>query len=614
MGRPAGIVARSAFRLAGACALPALLLSGLADCYQSDEGTAPPRNEFYFPVGLQVSAGGNVLYAVNSNFDLQYNGGTLQSYDLRQLRHDTVRVIADPRQAAAGPPETRVPVLDIPPAGDLPCPDQGRPGETLGETCAPPVDSTFYVRNSAIVGAFATDLLLSKPPSALLPQTPQTDPNEVLSTGERTYDRLFAPVRGNASVTWASVVRDNADVRPLPWSNKTEPPPYYAPYVLRCGQDGLGRCDGGHSAGSNSDELGNTRKITMPGEPFGVTISEDGASLLVTHQNEQKTSLFATGLSRNDPREQNPDVDSAPPPHLDFILEGVPIGGVGVAPVPHDRQGWASDPVSFPRPSYLQTSRFAAQVALVRQYPDSFGRTMPSTPLRPFLDQEAVFPVSVGAGGTDSRGIVIDPTPRLACKARVAPVDLAQGRDSAKVAADLEQCARRPARVFIAHRTPASVLMGEVGSAPGPGERYDPDRIVLHTMLPVSTGPSKLYLAPVVERDGRYGLRLFVVCFDSATVFVFDPENGALENVIRTGLGPFAMAFDPFDMAAVARHDLVPPDTFDTSVGHLYRFAYLASFTNSFVQIIDLDNAVGGGKTYERVVFTLGRPTTPKGS
>src|ERR1700746_3319529 len=63
-------------------------------CYSAGGGTAPPTSTFYFPVGLAVSAGGNVLYAVNSDFDLQWNGGTLQSYDLNQIRQDTVAMIA----------------------------------------------------------------------------------------------------------------------------------------------------------------------------------------------------------------------------------------------------------------------------------------------------------------------------------------------------------------------------------------------------------------------------------------------------------------------------------------------------------------------------------------
>ena len=57
----------------------------------------------------------------------------------------------------------------------------------------------------------------------------------------------------------------------------------------------------------------------------------------------------------------------------------------------------------------------------------------------------------------------------------------------------------------------------------------------------------------------------------------------------------------------------VPVDARDPGIRR-YRFAYLASFTQSFVQVIDLDNAVPNPATYERIVYTLGRPTNPKGS
>jgi len=126
-----------------------------------------------------------------------------------------------------------------------------------------------------------------------------------------------------------------------------------------------------------------------------------------------------------------------------------------------------------------------------------------------------------------------------------------------------------------------------------------------------------LYLAPVVDRDGRYALRLFIVCFDSAVVFVYDPEAGAIENIIHVGAGPFAMAFDPFDMEDVALRKTVPTDDARSPGTGLkkYRFAYVASFTNSFMQVLDLDNnRPGHENTYETIVFTLGTPTAPKGS
>src|SRR5271165_4437383 len=132
-------------------------------CYTAGNGTPPPMNSFYFPTGLAVSGGGNVLYAVNSDFDLQWNGGTLQSYDLYKVRQDAAALVNANLLRASSPP-AGIPFVDTwlqdclnqpPPA------DQAQLGVQLLQGCAPPVDSTQYVRDAAIVGAFASTLQLS---------------------------------------------------------------------------------------------------------------------------------------------------------------------------------------------------------------------------------------------------------------------------------------------------------------------------------------------------------------------------------------------------------------------------------------------------------------------
>lgn len=579
-------------------ALVAALGVGVS-CYDTGDGRAPPVNSFYFPVGLKVSHGGTVLYAVNSNFDLQFNGGTLQSYDLRLVRQHVLKAIANPA-------DPELPLIRPGTPGACPetppvyrAPGEGR--QPLGETCAPPVDSRFYFRDAAVIGAFATDLLLSQPNDRLVWQLPKTHADDVLPAPAPTlFDRLFVPVRGNATLTWASVERDNFESQPSRDSTKAT----YAPFRVSCGQDSAGRCDALHQVGEDPDEPGNSRRITLPGEPFGAAISEDGASLVMTHQNETRTTLFSTGLARDR------DDATARNPAIEFVVDQVPFGGVGIANVPHDPDAFLGA-ASLPRPAFLQTSRAVPEVSLIRQYADEQGGVGASIP-RPFLDVEAAFPITASAGGTDSRGIVIDPTPRLACKARVAAAGALSVADRDR---EIAACARKPARAFIANRTPAALLVGDLGVSEGVDGAYDPDRLTIHTSVPLSAGASKVYLAPIVDRDGAYALRVFVVCFDSATIFVYDPDAGALENVIRVGVGPFALAFDPFTFDDVARHAQVPIDARDQALGlRRYRFAYLASFTQSFVQIIDLDNAIPQSTTFERIVFTLGPPTNPKGT
>jgi len=45
-------------------------------------------------------------------------------------------------------------------------------------------------------------------------------------------------------------------------------------------------------------------------------------------------------------------------------------------------------------------------------------------------------------------------------------------------------------------------------------------------------------------------------------VFVYNPDTQQLENVIRVGLGPFAMAFDPFTFEDVAANKKVEVQAF----------------------------------------------------
>jgi YVTN family beta-propeller protein len=592
-------------------ALGVLATCAAPGCYSTGDGTAPPPNQIYFPVGLGVSRGGNVLYIANSDFDLQWNGGTMQSYDLHLIREHVVLSIDDPnnRNLPLVRPATGV-TCDTP-SQDVPVYQTDGSGQRqpLGETCAPPVDGSIYVRDSATIGAFATDLQLAKPRSACVPDTsPRLFPGcsdidcAVGSHCERSAgsDRLFIPVRGDASLTWADITPDDPTSAPA----EDDTADKYAPFRLDCGTRSAGRCDAAHHAGNDGNEPGNTRQITMPGEPFGMAQSEDGTIIAITHQTDTKVSLLSTGL----------DVVRANPA-LQFVLDGVASGGNGIYAIPHDPQ--AFDTSQIPHPAFLETSRASTDISLLRYYSDE-GYTVPTggglSGPRPFLVKEGVFTLSANAGGTDSRGIVIDPTPRTVCKSLVPPAG--PGRPQSAVAVDLGNCARLPARVYFANRSPASIIVAEVGepSAAGDGT-YDPDRLQVFGNIPLSFGPSKLYLAPIVDADGNYALRLWVVCFDSQSVFVIDPNTNAVENILRVGAGPFALAFDPFDLDEAALHRKVPADSREPGLDlKRYRFAYLASFTKSYVQVIDLDNSRTKKDTFEKVVYTLGLPTLPKGS
>ncbi len=542
-----GLLLRAGQILLGAAAIGAAIPS----CYSAGTGSGPPPNSFYFPVGLAIPPDGRFLYVVNSDFDLQYSGGTLQQYDLLRLRGDAQSLIDANLSGGC---------TLLPPA----------PGVPLGQRCAPPVDSTGYVVDHVTIGAFATDLQVSVAPGPTR--------------------RLFAPVRGVAALTWVDLDASGN---------------------IQCGQslqDPERRCDSNHNTGNLPD---NSRQITMPGEPFGMAQTEDGVAVAITHQTDTKTSLLSTGLGAGPAECTGASGDGCP--SLDFVLNGLPTGGVGIAAVPHDLVDACGpntpDQLPCPGPAFLETNHSSAQIDLLRYYSDD-GSSLH----RPFLQLEASFPITSNALGTDSRGIAIDPTPRIACKKRLGdnpPQEL------------LTACARLPARVFFASRTPPALGIGEIGEYPTTGTgTYNPDQLVLTGNVPLPIGPSQVYLAPIVNAQGAFELRVFVVLFDSSQIAVYDPVQGAVERYIDMGPGPFGMAFDPF-LAAVDDPDA--PGGPWTWVGEQrevatlkppyngYRFAYAASFTHSFVQMIDLDASRPTGQTFERTVFTLGQPTVPKG-
>jgi hypothetical protein len=657
---------RISVALRAVCALTAVaavgaLASVAPACYSGGGGTAPPTNTFYYPTGLAVSAGGHVLYAANSDFDLQWNGGTLQSYDLASVRRDAAALLLAnfaPLQGDGSVPAGNLWGSSSQPATQIPwlpnCLEdaavtyQGN-RIPLGQACAPPVDSTRYIQDSAVIGAFVTDMAMV-PLSITSPAPNVNGPT-----------RMFAPVRGDATITWADLTYD------APGSL----PPYIAgpdagadasflpsAFHIQCGQSTSDLiCDGEHHTNATSPT--DTRQETLPGEPFGIALTEDGTVIAVTALTEPMTSLLLSGFNPPPPQadagedaaessglaavvdggaaDATTNLDAGlgvsaglptiSQPTMEFVLNGVPNAGQALVAVPHDIDSPvpacerlpANTTIRCVRPAFLETFSDAAEVDLLRYYSDD-GSSL----VRPYFLREQTFSIDVNQPGTDSRGIVIDTSPRLACKARLGAHPLT---------AQLQTCAEIPARVFFANRTPSSLVVGEIGEMSPTGDgSYNPDQLKLLTSVPVLSLPTRVYLAPIISTSGQLELRVFVVNYDSSTIQIIDPNDPdlALVDTLYVGAGPFAMAFDPFTMEDVVGSSLgLPPpggawpelstDPNVTQPGlpgvlpslNRYRFAYVASFTDSYVQVIDLD---ARSPTFEAVVYNLGYPTPPKGT
>ena len=97
---------------AGCLAAAALLVPG---CYIGNQGQDPPTNRLYFPTGLVTSPGRTALYIANSDFDLQFNGGTVVAFDLGRMRDRVLKPLLAGLVAGMGAAACAKPNLDLGP-------------------------------------------------------------------------------------------------------------------------------------------------------------------------------------------------------------------------------------------------------------------------------------------------------------------------------------------------------------------------------------------------------------------------------------------------------------------------------------------------------------------
>src|SRR5688572_33203323 len=62
------------------------LVTMLVGCFPPGEGVEVPLDDVYFPTGLTLDTDASYLFVVNSDFDLQYNAGSVQTWNLATLR------------------------------------------------------------------------------------------------------------------------------------------------------------------------------------------------------------------------------------------------------------------------------------------------------------------------------------------------------------------------------------------------------------------------------------------------------------------------------------------------------------------------------------------------
>jgi hypothetical protein len=504
--------------------------TSLGGCFAPGEGVEVPQEEIYFPVGLAMDTDASHLFVVSSDFDLRYNGGAVQSYALDEL------LLSLPQTCGTDQDCTKDAALPV-------CGSEGLCEESAAANArACPGDEPELEVHEKLLYPTRCAAIRQKPvkggsakigafaTDAVLRSRPDVDED-----GDGTSDyppgapeRLFIPVRGDTTLHWLDVDRG----------------------TLECGQSrNDGDCDSAHRAGQEPAKE-NTRGLSLAAEPFAIDSNELGTTIVVTNQTTGTASLFVNDWSSSGPL-------------LRFALasERIPSRPVGIVSLPQTDASRVS-----PTPdAFLMTFRNSSQVRLVRFADDGV-----STPEREYLVDNGGVSINANSVGDDSRGIAIDPSARELAVSRCG--DDQACRDTA---------ALTPIDVYVANRAPASLLIGRTR----PPLEYP----FFFQSLPLTVGPSRVVVGKVRTPSGELETRVFVICFDSRRIFVYDPKRSRFEAEILTGRGPHAVAVD------TARSLL-----------------YVGHFTDSFVGVFSLN--LMAPASYGTMLGMLGQPKAPRAS
>jgi len=571
-------------------ALSAVLL---CSCFSPGDGEPPPLQSIYFPTGLALDTPPDAnpadpnapkaehLFVASSDFDLQYRASALASYDLEKVE-SALPVACNTDADCTGDrvgnrdglvcdtPSAQVPSLNpsyfcVPEMATTPCAhgERSAADQLLYTGRCNSIPTSDVIADTVEIGAFATDLVFRNRPASANADMQAHD----------YVGRLFSPVRGDATLHWIDV---NGG-------------------ALDCGQSNTsdGSCDAHHRIGDDEDTESPNSLREEP-EPFGIAVDDQAANIAVTSQTTGSVSLFVNHWDT-----------TLGYPELVSIVGGLPSAPVGVAALP--------TPLPTPstyEPGFLVVYRNAAQVDLLRVHqttPDEHS-IIDGEYYRRTLTRAGTALITANSVGSDSRSIVIDDGAREAAYAACDAANCAGKQDTADGAA-LSECRAMYAscyqkgptpNVYVANRTPASLLVGSF--TPDPAYAAGSSELPAFTdSLPLTLGPSRVILGKVrvpsnapnatPDPSGSYVLeqRVFIVCFDSRKIFVYDPQRRLLESIVSTGRGPFALAVDE----ARGR-------------------AYLAHFTDSYLGVISLDQRFP--QTYAAIVASIGVPTQPRAS
>jgi DNA-binding beta-propeller fold protein YncE len=201
-----------------------------AGCPATGDEIRPPRDQLYFPTGMDISPDQRTLFVANANSDLRYDSGAIEILDLNRIDD-----LIEQWLTSGQPPDGTDCEVDLAVPYTLVC------------------DESEAIRadGGVRIGNFATEL-------------------KVQTLEDEGALRLFVAVRGDPSLTWVDY-----DVEER---------------TLYCGEDDddFPECDEAHRLLQIRDD---EDLPTFPDEPFGLFVDSQNGYAVVTHLSNAAVSL-----------------------------------------------------------------------------------------------------------------------------------------------------------------------------------------------------------------------------------------------------------------------------------------------------------------------------------
>jgi hypothetical protein len=497
----------------------ALTLASVAACSLSQEGVMPPADTFFFPSSGFMAPEGRWLYVANSNADLRYNDGTLVTVNVGEDLGYQVGAASD-RQRSWGACAQADYVNPLPRTDAPICCWDALDSNILN------CDERRYVQPDATVriGSFAAGMAWQ--PSCA--GDPCSSGACASGVGE---GRLFIGVRGDTSLTWVDVSPGDGTSAP----------------TLHCREDGatgsLAECT--QKITETLSDLNsaatdpNPPQIGLPDEPYALQVDPALGLLYVGHlvgntsvANSGGISLFAIG---------GPTPKFVGPFSSPFPANAG--GSLGVTAITlHKSYSGGSDHELFVSSRYVPL--VSSMVPYIPGEPPQLTTFACGT--SDLVVLSAGETLNSGLTGSEMRGVeFLDPS--------------ASGT---------------PQRAFALQRLPPYLVTFDITQ-----NQSGAVIPVVSSLIETCSSPTFLYKYPETGDDSR----LYVSCFDTGEIYVFDTHGPSLVTTLQAARGPAGMVFDPAQ-----------------------NVAYVLDFSHNDVAVVDLKR---GSPTEDHVIQRLGFPS-----